>query len=53
MVAPLSGKRWPTKAFVLCDEHIMLMFYGMRNIGIELIFFRRKAAVTYAVIALT
>ena len=39
------------KAFVLCGGHIMPMFYGMRNAGIEIIDFRSEAAATYAAIA--
>lgn len=41
------------KAFVLCGGHIMPMFYGMRNAGIEIIDFRSEAAATYAAIAYT
>jgi len=39
------------KAFVLCGGHIMPMFYGMRNAGIEIIDFRHEVAAVYAAIA--
>jgi len=41
------------KAFVLCGGHIMPMFYGMRNAGIEIIDFRTEVAACYAAIAYT
>ncbi len=39
------------KAFVLCGGHIMPIFYGMRNAGIEIIDMRSEAAATLAAIA--
>ena len=41
------------KAFVLCGGHIMPIFYGMRNAGIEIIDMRHEAAAVYAAIAYT
>ncbi|MBW2674186.1 MAG: thiamine pyrophosphate-binding protein [Deltaproteobacteria bacterium] len=41
------------KAFVLCGGHIMPIFYGMRNAGIEIIDMRHEAAAMYAAIAYT
>ena len=41
------------KAFVLCGGHIMPIFYGMRNAGIEIIDMRHEAAAIYAAIAYT
>jgi acetolactate synthase-1/2/3 large subunit len=41
------------KAFVLCGGHIMPMFYGMRNAGIEIVDFRSEVAACYAAIAYT
>lgn len=41
------------KAFVLCGGHIMPIFYGMRNAGIEIIDMRHEAAALYAAIAYT
>ncbi|MBW1642406.1 MAG: thiamine pyrophosphate-binding protein [Deltaproteobacteria bacterium] len=41
------------KAFVLCGGHIMPMFYGMRNAGIEIIDMRHECAAMYAAIAYT
>jgi len=39
------------KAFVLCGGHIMPIFYGMRNAGIEIIDMRHEAAAMYAATA--
>ena len=39
------------KAFVLCGGHIMPIFYGMRNVGIEIIDMRHECAAVYAAIA--
>ncbi len=39
------------KAFVLCGGHIMPIFYGMRNAGIEIIDMRHEGAAVYAAIA--
>jgi len=39
------------KAFVLCGGHIMPIFYGMRNAGIEIIDMRHECAAVYAAIA--
>lgn len=39
------------KAFVLCGGHIMPIFYGMRNAGIEIIDMRHEAAAAQAAIA--
>lgn len=39
------------KAFVLCGGHIMPLFYGMRNAGMEIFDFRSEAAAIYAAIA--
>ncbi len=41
------------KAFVLCGGHIMPIFYGMRNAGIEIIDLRHECAAVYAAIAYT
>jgi len=41
------------KAFVLCGGHIMPIFYGMRNAGIEIIDVRHECAAVYAAIAYT
>src|SRR4030042_5543530 len=41
------------KAFVLCGGHIMPIFYGMRNAGIEIIDMRHEGAAMYAAIAYT
>ena len=41
------------KAFVLCGGHIMPIFYGMRNAGIEIIDVRHECAAMYAAIAYT
>lgn len=39
------------KAFVLCGGHIMPIFYGMRNAGIEIIDMRHECSAIYAAIA--
>ena len=39
------------KAFVLCGGHIMPIFYGMRDAGIEIIDTRHECAAIYAAIA--
>ena len=39
------------KAFVLCGGHIMPIFYGMRNNGIEITDVRHECAAAYAAIA--
>ena len=39
------------KAFVLCGGHVMPIFYGMRNAGIEIIDVRHECAAVYAAIA--
>ena len=41
------------KAFVLCGGHIMPIFYGMRNAGIEIIDMRHECAAVYAATAYT
>jgi acetolactate synthase-1/2/3 large subunit len=41
------------KAFVLCGGHIMPIFYGMRNAGIEVIDMRHECAAMYAAIGYT
>ena len=41
------------KAFVLCGGHIMPIFYGMRNAGIEIIDMRHECSAVYAAIAYT
>jgi acetolactate synthase-1/2/3 large subunit len=41
------------KAFVLCGGHIMPIFYGMRNAGIEIVDMRHECAAVYAAIAYT
>jgi acetolactate synthase-1/2/3 large subunit len=41
------------KAFVLCGGHIMPIFYGMRNAGIEIIDLRHECSAMYAAIAYT
>ena len=38
------------KAFVLCGGHIMPIFYGMRDAGIEIIDLRHECAAVYAAI---
>jgi acetolactate synthase-1/2/3 large subunit len=39
------------KAFVLCGGHVMPIFYGMRNAGIEIIDMRHECSAMYAAIA--
>ena len=39
------------KVFVLCGGHIMPIFYGMRDVGIEIIDTRHECAAIYAAIA--
>lgn len=41
------------KAFVLCGGHIMPIFYGMRDNGIEIVDMRHECSATYAAIAYT
>ena len=41
------------KAFVLCGGHIMPIFYGMRDVGIEIIDMRHECSAMYAAIAYT
>ena len=41
------------KAFVLCGGHIMPIFYGMRDNGIEIIDMRHECSAVYAAIAYT
>lgn len=41
------------KAFVLCGGHVMPIFYGMRDMGIEIIDMRHEYAAVYAAIAYT
>ena len=41
------------KAFVLCGGHIMPIFYGMRNAGIEIIDLRHEGAAVQAAMAYT
>lgn len=41
------------KAFVLCGGHIMPIFYGMRDAGIEIIDMRHEAMAVHAAIAYT
>jgi len=41
------------KAFVLCGGHIMPIFYGMRDNGIEIIDMRHECGAVYAAIAYT
>lgn len=41
------------KAFVLCGGHIMPIFYGLRNAGIEIIDVRHECAAVYAAISYT
>jgi acetolactate synthase-1/2/3 large subunit len=41
------------KAFVLCGGHVMPVFYGMRNVGIEIIDMRHECSAVYAAIACT
>ena len=41
------------KAFVLCGGHVMPIFYGMRDMGIEIIDMRHECAAVYAAIAYT
>lgn len=41
------------KAFVLCGGHIMPIFYGMRNAGIEIVDMRHEGAAMYSAIAYT
>jgi acetolactate synthase-1/2/3 large subunit len=38
------------KAFVLCGGHVMPIFYGMRDLGIEIIDLRHECAAVYAAI---
>ena len=41
------------KAFVLCGGHVMPIFYGMRDNGIEIIDVRHECAAVYSAIAYT
>lgn len=41
------------RAFVLCGGHIMPIFYGMRNAGIEIVDMRHECAAVYAAIGYT
>ena len=41
------------KAFVLCGGHVMPIFYGIRDVGIEIIDMRHECAAVYAAIAYT
>jgi acetolactate synthase-1/2/3 large subunit len=41
------------KAFVLCGGHVMPIFYGMRDNGIEIIDMRHECSAVYAAIAYT
>ncbi|HJN49392.1 MAG: thiamine pyrophosphate-binding protein [Pseudomonadales bacterium] len=41
------------KAFVLCGGHVMPIFYGMRDAGIEIIDVRHECAAVYSAIAYT
>ena len=41
------------RAFVLCGGHIMPIFYGMRNAGIEIVDLRHECSAVYAAIAYT
>lgn len=41
------------KAFVLCGGHIMPIFYGLRNAGIEIIDVRHECAAIYAALGYT
>ncbi len=41
------------KAFVLCGGHVMPIFYGMRNAGIEIIDMHHECAAMFAAIAYT
>jgi acetolactate synthase-1/2/3 large subunit len=53
LVGKALAKEGVEKAFVLCGGHIMPIFYGMRNAGIEIIDLRHEAAAMYAAIAYT
>jgi acetolactate synthase I/II/III large subunit len=53
LVGKALAKEGVEKAFVLCGGHIMPIFYGMRNAGIEIIDMRHEGAAVYAAIAYT
>jgi len=53
LVGTALAKEGVEKAFVLCGGHIMPIFYGMRNAGIEIIDMRHECAAVYAAIAYT
>jgi acetolactate synthase-1/2/3 large subunit len=53
LVGKALAKEGVEKAFVLCGGHIMPIFYGMRNAGIEIIDMRHECAALYAAIAYT
>jgi acetolactate synthase I/II/III large subunit len=53
LIGKALAKEGIEKAFTLCGGHIMPIFYGMRNAGIEIVDFRSEAAATYAAIAYT
>lgn len=53
LVGKALAKEGVEKAFVLCGGHIMPIFYGMRNAGIEIIDMRHECAAVYAAIAYT
>lgn len=53
LIGRALAKEGIEKAFVLCGGHIMPIFYGMRNNGIEIIDMRHECAAAYAAIAYT
>ncbi len=53
LVGRALAKEGVEKAFVLCGGHIMPIFYGMRNAGIEIIDMRHECAAVYAAIGYT
>jgi acetolactate synthase-1/2/3 large subunit len=53
LVGKALAREGVEKAFVLCGGHIMPIFYGMRNAGIEIIDMRHEAAAVFAAIAYT
>ena len=53
LVGKALMKEGVEKAFVLCGGHIMPIFYGMRNAGIEIVDMRHECAAIYAAIGYT
>jgi acetolactate synthase-1/2/3 large subunit len=53
LVARALANEGIEKAFVLCGGHIMPIFYGLRNAGIEIVDVRHECSAVYAAIGYT